>query len=83
MENANVYQDSPALVVKNFVRKDIGDWIVTSHVNAIAQILFVIPHEGASAVLATGVSQALTMPMSHQCETIKLLLSQYNKDYLW
>jgi len=83
MENANVYLDSPALVVKNFVRKDIGDWIVTSHVNAIVQILFVIPHEGASAVLATGVSQALTMPMSHQCETIQLLLSQYNKDYLW
>ena len=64
MENANVYQDSPALVVKNFVRKDIGVLIVTSHVNAIVQILFVIPHGDASAVLATGVSQALTMSKS-------------------
>ena len=67
MENANVYQDSPALVVKNFVRKDIGDWIVTSQANVIVQILFVIPHEGASAAQATGVSQALNMPKSHQC----------------
>ena len=83
MENANVYLDSRGLVVKSSARKDIGDWIVTNHANAIVQTLFVIPHEGASAVLATGVSQALTMPMSHQCETIKLLLSQYNKDYLW
>ena len=64
MENANVYLDSPALVVKSFVRKDIGDWIVTSHVNAIVQILFVIPQGDASAVLATGVSQALTMSKS-------------------
>ena len=62
MENANVYLDSPALVVKNFVRKDIGDWIVTNHANVIVQILFVIPHEDASAVPATGVSQVLTMP---------------------
>ena len=74
MENANVYLDSPALVVKNFVRKDIGDWIVTSHANVIVQILFVIPHEVASAVLATGVSLALNMPKSHQCETIMLSL---------
>ena len=66
MENANVYQDSPALVVKNFVRKDIGDWIVTSHANVIVQILFVIPHGDASAVPATGVSQALITPKSHQ-----------------
>ena len=73
MENANVYQDSPALVVKNFVRKDIGDWIVTSHANVIVQILFVIPHEDASAVPATGVSQVLTMPKSNQYETIILL----------
>ena len=64
MENANVYLDSPALVVKNFVRKDIGVLIVTSHANAIVQILFVIPQGDASAVLATGVSQALTMSKS-------------------
>ena len=76
MENANVYLDSPALVVKNFVRKDIGDWIVTSHVNAIVQTLFVIPHEVASAVPATGVSQALNMPKSHQNVTIIPLVLQ-------
>ena len=73
MENANVYQDSPELVVKNFVRKDIGVLIVTSHVNAIVQILFVIPQGDASAVLATGVSQVLNMPKRYQYETIILL----------
>ena len=74
MENANVYLDSPALVVKSSAKKDIGDWTVTSHVNAIVQTLFVIPHEVASAVPATGVSQALNMPRSHQCETINKIL---------
>ena len=64
MENANVYLDSPALVVKSSARKDTGDWIVTNHANAIVQILFVIPQGDASAVLATGVSQALTMSKS-------------------
>lgn len=84
MENANVYQDSPALVVKNFVRKDIGVLIVTSHANAIVQILFVIPHEDASAVPATGVSQALSMPKSHQYETkTKFYYLGITNHYLW
>ena len=83
MENANVYQDSPALVVKSSARKDTGDWIVTNHANAIVQILFVIPHEDASAVPDTGVSQALNMSKSHQCETIIILFPQYYKVYLW
>ena len=69
MENANVYLDSPALVVKSSAKKDIGDWTVTSHVNAIVQILFVIPQGDASAVPATGVSQVLNMPKSYQYET--------------
>ena len=68
MGNANVYQDSPALVVKNFVRKDIGVLIVTSHVNAIVQIMFVIPLGDASVVPGTGVRQALATYNSHQCE---------------
>ena len=75
MENANVYLDSPALVVKSSARKDTGDWIVTNHANAIVQILFVIPHEDASAVPATGVSQVLTMPKSRQYETIIYILA--------
>ena len=79
MENANVYLDSPELVVKSFVRKDIGDWIVTNHANAIVQTLFVIPHEGASAAQATGVSQVLNMPKSHQCETIKFYFLSITK----
>ena len=83
MENANVYQDSRGLIVKSFARKDIGDWIVTSHVNAIVQTLFVIPHEVASAVPATGVSQALNMPKRHQYDTIIILFPQYYKVYLW
>ena len=66
MENANVYLDSLGLVVKNFVRKVIGVLTVTSHANAIVQILFVIPHAVASAVPATGVSQAFTISKTHQ-----------------
>ena len=82
MENANVYLDSLGLVVKNFVRKVIGVLIVTSHANAIVQILFVIPHEDASAVPATEVSQPLNMPKSYQYEII-IWHPRYNKHYLW
>ena len=44
MGNANAFQDLLELDVKNFAKKGIGDKIATNHVNAIAQILFVIQH---------------------------------------
>ena len=43
MENANVYLGLLEPDVRNSAKKDIGDRIATSHVNAIVLISFVIP----------------------------------------